>query len=297
MVIGEDSMTIQSDFVRYHRSISDELNAVKDRVRHLIGGAHFPTDGEYKEVVLRKVLRGRMPGNFHIGRGFICFRDGPSTQIDVLVTKGDKPVLFKDGDLVFVTPDSVAAILEVKTRLLNPSDYKDPLNKLANLSARIFAAEREYNDQPDQIEKCWTGLFIYDEAINGNLDERQNAARRRSDAVLPILSEVAGGNQCKAINCISAGPDLFIRYWPTGTEGLNGGLHGSGWHSYHFDHAPHRGLAPAYFIGNLIMDICPGLYPEARYYWFPIQDEWGKEQHRLDGIEMGSNEIIHYREY
>ena len=41
----------------YFQSLSQEIGALKHRVRHLIEDAHWQTDGEWKETVVRQVLR------------------------------------------------------------------------------------------------------------------------------------------------------------------------------------------------------------------------------------------------
>jgi GrpB-like predicted nucleotidyltransferase (UPF0157 family) len=109
-------MPRQRDFLEYHKSISMELQATKNHVRNLIGDRHWQTDGEHKEAVLRKVLRGHIAETSHVGTGFVCGPDATSHQIDILVSSRDKPILFEDGELRFVTPDMAIGIVEVKLR-------------------------------------------------------------------------------------------------------------------------------------------------------------------------------------
>lgn len=99
----------------YFRSLSAELDSLKSRVRHLIDDNHWQTDGEWKESVLRTILQRSAPSNVTVGRGFIVDRERSSTQIDVLIYDNSYPVLYKDGDLVFISPASCRAIIEVKT--------------------------------------------------------------------------------------------------------------------------------------------------------------------------------------
>src|SRR5262245_16534154 len=99
------------DFLSYHKSLTDELHSLKNRIRDIV--RHWPTDGEQKEVALRTVLRRHLPESIIVGRGFIVTRDQASTQIDLLIVDGNAPTLFKDGDLMIVTPDAVRAIIEV----------------------------------------------------------------------------------------------------------------------------------------------------------------------------------------
>ena len=101
----------------YYRSLASELHAVKNRVRNFIGSHHWPTDGEWKESVLRTVLRRHLPSNMKVGRGFVVRPERPSKQIDVLIYDASKPVLYQDGDLVIVTCDAVKGIIEVKSNI------------------------------------------------------------------------------------------------------------------------------------------------------------------------------------
>src|SRR5512147_173447 len=103
-------MNVQSHF----RSLADELWALKNRVRNFIDDAHWLTDGEWKESVLRNILRRHMPASVGVGRGFVITPNSCSSQVDILIYDTSKPTLYKDGELVFVTADSVKAVIEVK---------------------------------------------------------------------------------------------------------------------------------------------------------------------------------------
>ncbi len=82
--------------------------------------AHFQTDGEYKEAALRTVLRRHLPLSLIVGRGFVVTPHDSSSQLDLLIVDGSKPTLFRDGDLVFVTPDCVRPLSRSKPRFLRP---------------------------------------------------------------------------------------------------------------------------------------------------------------------------------
>ena len=90
---------------------------MKHRVRNLIADAHWQTDGEWKESVLRQILRRQLPATAIVSRGFVVTERAVTHQLDVLIRHASKPVLFRDGDLVLVTPDAVLGIIEVKSRL------------------------------------------------------------------------------------------------------------------------------------------------------------------------------------
>ena len=56
---------------RYLRSLADELRAQSQRVRDLIGDAHWLTDGFHKEFLLAEIIRRHLPGSHIAGRGFV----------------------------------------------------------------------------------------------------------------------------------------------------------------------------------------------------------------------------------
>ena len=76
------------DVKSYFESLTIELESLKNRVRNFIHGAHWLTDGEWKESVLRSVIGRNLPDTVKIGRGFILTEQGLSSQCDILLYKG-----------------------------------------------------------------------------------------------------------------------------------------------------------------------------------------------------------------
>jgi len=167
------------DLINYYKSIGEEICSTKNRIRFLMNETHFPTDGELKESVLRHVIRRYAPEHIKIARGFIHNGEECSSQIDILVYDSRFPVLFKEGDLVFITPDSVRAIIEVKTKQ-GISELRETLSKLN----RIAELVTDIN--------CFIGLFSYEYGR----DYSRNLIERVSD-----------------INHIVLGKNLFMKYW------------------------------------------------------------------------------------
>lgn len=215
-----------SDFFSYHRSLVAELDAVKDRIRTLI--QHWPTDGAFKEAALRSVLRRHLPESLMVAHGFVVSGHETSTEIDILIIDRGRPTLFKDGDLVIVSADAVRAMIEVKTNLDSPSKVRDALVKLCLNNRVCFNA--------GQARRIWTGLFIY----NGRDDQ---------DKVLLRSLQAAWEQTKMEANCVSFGPNTWV-------VGLRGALPEdiSGrrvrWQSWITP-----GLAPTYFLGNLLRHI------------------------------------------
>jgi len=112
------------DFDKFHKSIGEELLAVKDRVRNLIGMANAGEEGRYKEEILKRVIREHLPEKFSVDTGFILGqKPSVSKQIDIIIHDKEFPVIFRSGDFVIVTGEGVRAIIEVKTKV-TPSSLK-----------------------------------------------------------------------------------------------------------------------------------------------------------------------------
>ncbi len=102
-------------------SLSFELTARSNRIRFLIGDAHWASDGYHNENVVRDFLCRYSPKSIEVSRGFIrtVQPNGVlkvSPEVDILLTDAmDHVPLFSGGDLKIVEPDSVRAYFEVKS--------------------------------------------------------------------------------------------------------------------------------------------------------------------------------------
>ena len=277
------------NFVDYHKSIASELDVLKDRIRHLIGSAHWLTDGEHKEAILRKIISNYLPEAFHVGRGFVCYPGGESsTQLDILITTKSKPTLFKDGELVFVTPDAVRAIVEVKTKQTS-SDLKDTVKKLAEELQKVRDCHRS-------ADSCWWGVFVYEpgSGLNYSNTRNGNALSTGHKNLLLAMHEASARDSTfeahRVINCASVGKSSFARFWRTGHQAGNTRITTDTWHSYELQDDL-KGLAQAYFLSNLVEHLSNGIMFDgfdSQYAWFPIHG--GKEKHRKGFIRADDNE-------
>lgn len=234
----------------YFESLAQELGALKKRVRFLIADRHWQTDGEWKESVLRQVLRRHLPDHAVVGRGFVVDGEAATHQIDILIHDGAKPVLFRDGDLVFVTPDAVLGIIEVKSRV-GPETFGEAARKIASdiglvrlhANIRAFAAVFAFEAEPADPERYLEGTARSAERCNNRLD------------------------------FAAIGPDRFQKYWNEDPQ--NPSRPYSSWHSYHLP-----SLAPGYFIHNVVDSVSPESVFRNNDVWFPAT---GKEPYR-DGV-------------
>ena len=228
---------------QYFLSLTQELRGLQNRVRNFIDDAHWQTDGELKESVLRYFLRRNLPRNVEIGRGFVVSPKGCSSQIDVLIYDSTKPVLFRDGDLVFITPDAVCGAIEVKSRVDN-SSFATAIEKLTkNIS---FISHRS------RYTKLF-GIFAFESTVT-------------TEAALEILYNAAKGSR-DVTDVVCLGDSHFIRWWHLGPEPRNRPT--NKWHSYR----PPQ-MASGYFLHNIVEFINRESVEENAEIWFPID---GKE--------------------
>ncbi len=101
----------------FHKSINEELVLIKDRVKNLIDidVNHHGEDGNYREAILRNVIKRFLPNNISIGTGFVVSKKGSNfkrtSQIDIIIYDNTYPLLFKEGDFIITTPKNVKAII------------------------------------------------------------------------------------------------------------------------------------------------------------------------------------------
>jgi len=247
------------DTAAYFGSLTDELRSMKNRIRNFIGNAHWQTDGEWKETILRSVLRRYLPNTVDVGKGFIITKEGPSTQIDILIYDTTKPVLFRDGDFVLVTPDATVGVIEVKTRV-NRSEINDVLRKIDTIA-------KLHRRQPT-VAKPFFGLYSYEDT---DFD---------CTFYLQKLKEVFCGFAVTPIHILSFGESKFIRFWEFDPYDHRKLIRR--WHAYDLE-----GKAPAYFLHNAIAFTCRESVNENDELWFPIE---GKEPHRIGTIDMNQEQ-------
>jgi len=98
---------------------------------------HNLSSGTANEIILREFLAGHSSGDYHVGQGFICDpteENQVSKQCDILVFDQSRyPVVYSDGPIKIVWPESAKMVIEVKTNL-NKEDIETGLDNI--LSAK-----------------------------------------------------------------------------------------------------------------------------------------------------------------
>ena len=190
------------------------------------------------------------PGHVLPLRGFITNGSISSRQIDILLFDSRKPSLFRDGDLVVSTPDSVVGVVEVKTTIRSTSELKGALEPLAENISMI----RSGSENSD----VFAGLFAFETPLGGRQHLRQ---------ILDCLAEVENGNPTRIIDMISIGRNTFILHWDGVPQGYEPSTPAKRrWHAYHL-----IDQAPGYFLSNIIYSVDPSSVGRNMSVWFPME--------------------------
>jgi hypothetical protein len=213
----------------YFCSVTAEIESLKNRIRNFV--QHWPTDGEWKESVLRSILRRHISKSIGVGKGFVVGKNKVSTQQDILFYDTSKPVLYQEGDLLILTPEAALGAIEVKT-CPTSSEIRTALLKLSDTAELVTHNLRG--------TPTFFGLFAYE----GNPD---------IESTLHDLQAAVNKNEWRLINCVSIGDSFFIRYWPHHPSLDQKKLYRR-WHSYDL-----RRKAPAYFVFNVVEHLCLNL--------------------------------------
>lgn len=228
------------------------MEGLKNRVRNFIDGYNWLTDGEWKESVIRTFLTRNLPDSIKVGRGFVLTNDGPTNQIDILIYKSTSPVFFRDGDLVFLPPEAVLGVIEVKSKLTNVV-FEQAIEKLASIGNKIYKSSSEI--EPEEVlkqgynnVKFLLGLFAFETEIS-------------NDTVLNKIKEV-NSSTYQVINLINHGDSNFVKYWDVNPDDIR--FKYNKWHSYKL-----KKMSPGYFIHNVLLYLSPEVISPNEQLWFP----------------------------
>jgi hypothetical protein len=247
---------------KFHESTTEELKSVENRVRNLIGYQHHPEDGRYKEAILRNMIKKFLPSKYTVGSGFIVeVNNGvvdPSTQIDILIFNSDYPTLFSEGDFYIVTPNSVKAVIEVKTDATDQlKETIEKLNKIGNML---------YRRQPT-MKPPFLGIFSYNDSYNRDQNEEYDLDRLKTRLENHI--QISHRNEEWRINHLSLSEDLFVKYWEEQNRRY--------YSVYNL-----KGLSFSFFMSNVITMVTEQYIQNEFDTWFPSD----KERNKLFDIEL-----------
>lgn len=238
--------------IEFHKSTTKELLAIKDRVRNLIN--HWGEDGRYKEAVLKTVIERFLPERFKIATGFVAAsttdrsNHNASNQLDIIIYDKNYPVLFKEGDFVVVTADSVIGIIEVKANLENQNI--NTVLQQANENGKFI-----YNAQVDK-RGIFNGVFSFEGYERLNIFNCEGFSKTIVRAKRAIENET--DFESYMVNHICLNKDIFYKFWH-----VNGEYDGS--YIYKVED-----LSFSFFISNLISYLTYNTVSNNSNLWFPL---------------------------
>ncbi len=137
-------------------SWADELLSKADRVRNLIGNAHWLSDGHYKEELVKEYFVRHLPNSLRVTRGFICSIDEAtrvSPEIDILITDQESELpWFVEGGLTIAPPTAVCGQIHVKTEF-GAKELMDVFESCY----RVFESCEPHRDPTE----CWAGAIFF----------------------------------------------------------------------------------------------------------------------------------------
>lgn len=244
----------------FHKSISEELTATKNRVRALLHPSiNWGDDGRHKESIVKNVLERHLPETIGVYSGYVKFDNKCTSQIDILLSEKARASLFKSQDFLITTPSSVFAGIEVKTKPTATS-LKKTLNKIADNARMVRQGQLTANAQVNGVfhrleTNPWFGLFAFEDSGVSN------------KAILSAFNKVANKDFKRVIQCACIGPNKFVRFWSSKRNNpYSNEKEFTGWELYEMP-----GLAFSYFISNIVWQDQPGSIDSNP--WFALESK------------------------
>jgi hypothetical protein len=203
----------------YFGSLSGELDSQADRVRQLIGDAHWGHDGRHKELLLAELIRRHCPASVLVSTGFVISPNNleirSSEQDILLVNIAAEAPLFHQGALVVAFAHTVLAAISVKTTM-TARTLEDTINGLQTV-------RRVTRDAALKAEQTWCGGFFFRTQAHWSnkphlIYENVKRCILKNPAPAPIVDD--GRPHIIGPDCISdsRGVSLIFDYERTGNK-------------------------------------------------------------------------------
>jgi hypothetical protein len=139
-------------------SLNSELQSQASRVRNLIGDAHWLSDGEHKESIVRHLVERYVPDGFEVTSGFAINVENPeqpSKQLDVVVVdRRFEPPLFRRDSFAVVFVTTLVSVISIKSKFTKQS-FVDSLDNVISVASL----------QNSQREKASLSSLFFDDEI------------------------------------------------------------------------------------------------------------------------------------
>jgi len=95
---------------------------------------HKASLGAYGEHLLIQIIKDLIPDEYDLCQGFVTDGNKTSKQCDIIIYRKDKAVVRSFGSIKFVKPESVIAVVEIKSSMQEKTFHKS-LEAFENLQA------------------------------------------------------------------------------------------------------------------------------------------------------------------
>ncbi|MFF2089847.1 DUF6602 domain-containing protein [Paenibacillus sp. NPDC058174] len=251
-------MPVERSLPNYYQSFSKELEVTKDRVRNIIGKAHWASDGTHKEAILQDVLKRFIPQKYAISSGFILSNDGAtcSKQLDIIIYDQASPLLFNSSNFVIIPDQYVRAIIEVKTSLSVGAKLTDALENLY----KVQTIMDRYSDN------VYFGIFSFGYQDYSNIGPETVAQR--------LFAQIAKFYQNKRLQDTYLSNLEYLQRRTLTSLCMNGQLYGLHWNDssqrdpeFGFYNTEEQSFN--FFVSNLLSTLDNNAITLSKPLWFP----------------------------
>lgn len=257
-LLGGTFMPVERDLPSYFQSYSDELDVIQNRVRNIIGGTHWASDGTHKEIILQDVIKRFIPEQFAVSSGFIVNDQGTesSKQIDILIYDKHSPVFFRSSNFIIIPRRYVKSVIEVKTSISSAAKLRSALENL-------YSAQRIIDAYSDDV---YFGIFSF-----GYKKFNEKGAKVVSNEIWQIVSDFYKSRAYEE----QIEPELIAKKYMITTVCINKMLYGLNWNqSYEinpsFKFYDTRNQSFNYFVSNLLNTIDENTINSSKKLWYPV---------------------------
>ncbi|GEK16243.1 DUF6602 domain-containing protein [Aliivibrio fischeri] len=180
---------MKNEISSFFSSHSHELKSKMKRLDFLIGRDHWLSVGNYKEELLRSLLKQLLPKKYEVSSGFILSLDNNGNEIkskqqDIIIWDSNEyAAIFRDGDFVIVPPEACKAVIEIKSTLtsqtlkkaMSASDgivdfVRTPYIQNLNIARYIFAYDSSLSFPKNYFDTIYD---FYENDVDGQLSIEQ----------------------------------------------------------------------------------------------------------------------------
>lgn len=251
---------VESNPINFQKSITAELDILKNRVRDLIWGVNRSEEWRYKEAILKNMINRFLPTWLSIWTWFIKSKDVISTQIDLIIYDNRYPIFFIEWDFIVVSKIAVMWIIEVKSKIYKTwnTTLENTINKIIDIKNRFQCINDEW----------FVWIFSFESEININ---------NEYDLINNNVT-----NSWWYVNHISLWPNQFIKYRPKWT---NKHLTWNAAQTNQYRLYDINDLWFSYFIWNLINKLTDLQSADTRFY-FPLTEGVWKEICCVNSVDL-----------